>query len=131
MTDILQLTKEQEGKFVHLPIKQAIYVPSTHNIKEKLSNDELVKRVDEVSTYLASLFGGYSVYDLTGGYVTRKMDENSIIKEHFVRVVSFATEQAFKDSQQKLFDQIALWAKQWSQETVGYEFEEDLYYIPQ
>lgn len=129
--DVLHLTSEQKGKFVHLPIKQAIYVPSTYDVSAQLSHGDLAKRVDEVSSFLASLFGGYSVYDLTGGYVTHKKGEGEIIKEHFVRVVAFATREAFKENHNKLFEQIALWAKEWGQESVGYEYEEDLYYIPQ
>lgn len=127
----LHLTKEQKAKYTHLPIKQAVYVPSTINISQHLTKDELIKRVDEVSSFFAKLFGGYSVYDLTGGYVTRKHGENEVIKEHFVRVVSFATDDTFKENQEKLFAQISQWAKEWGQESIGYEFEEDLYYIPQ
>ncbi|MEK7552378.1 MAG: hypothetical protein AAB534_03100 [Patescibacteria group bacterium] len=127
---VLNLTKEQESKFIHLPIQQAVYVPSTSNISEQLSREKLIQRVDEVCSFLASLFGGYNVYDLTGGYVIRKKGEDKIIKEHFVRVVSFATDEAFKKNQNKLFERIAVWAKEWGQESIGYEFEEDLYYIP-
>jgi len=129
--DTLKLTKEQENKFVRLPIKQAIYVPSTHSVSEQISCDELTKRVDEVSNFLANLFGGYAVYDLIGGYVIHKKDENMLIKEHFVRVVSFAARDAFHENQPKLFKQIAAWAKEWGQTSIGYEYEEDLLYIPQ
>lgn len=105
---ILNLSKEQQGRFIHLPVKQAIYVPSTSGVFEKLSHESLVKRVDEVSSFLAELFGGYSVYDLTGGYVTKKKGGDAIVKEHFVRVVSFATEKAFEQNQSKLFGQLGL-----------------------
>ena len=129
--NIIKLSKEQKEKIVHLPIKQAVYVSSTKNISEDISHNELINRADETSKFLAKLFGGYSSYDISGGFVLHKKHGDTVKKEKVVRIVSFSTEKDFIQNQDKLFKQIALWAKEWGQEYVGYEHEEDLYYIPQ
>lgn len=128
--NVIKLSKEQKEKFIRLPIKQAIYVSSTRNISENIPHDELVNRVNEVSKFLAKLFGGYSLYDISGGFVLHKKHGDTIKKEKVVRIVSFSTEKDFIQNQNKLFEQIEVWAKEWGQEYIGYEHEEDLYYIP-
>lgn len=128
--NVIKLSKEQKEKFIHLPIKQAVYVVSTKNISENISHDELIRRADEVSRFLAGLFGGYSSYDISGGFVLHKKHGDTVKKEKIVRIVSFSTEKDFIHNQNKLFEQIAVWAKEWGQEYIGYENEEDLYYIP-
>lgn len=128
--NIIKLSKEQKEKFIHLPIKQAIYVSSTRNISEDIPHDELINRANEVSKFLAELFGGYSLYDISGGFVLHKKHEDTVKKEKVVRIVSFSTEKDFIQNQNKLFEQIEVWAKEWGQEYIGYEHEEDLYYIP-
>lgn len=128
--DIIKLSKEQKEKFIHLPIKQAIYVSSTRNISEDIPHDELINRANEVSEFLAKLFGGYSLYDISGGFVLHKKHGDMVKKEKVVRIVSFSTDKDFEQNKNKLFEQIGVWAKEWGQEYVGYEYEEDLYYIP-
>lgn len=128
--NIIKLSKEQKEKFIHLPIKQAIYVSSTRNISEDIPHDELINRANEVSKFLAKLFGGYSLYDISGGFVLHKKHEDMVKKEKVVRIVSFSTDKDFEQNKNKLFEQIKVWAKEWGQEYIGYEYEEDLYYIP-
>jgi hypothetical protein len=128
--DVLHLTEEQRAKFIHLPIKQAIYVPSTQDISDQVSDEVLLNRVGQVSDFLSKLFGGYSAYDLKGGFIAHASSKEHFIKERFVRVVSFARREAFMENQQKLLQQISRWASEWGQESMGYEYEEDLYYIP-
>lgn len=128
--NIIKLSKEQKEKFIHLPIKQAIYVSSTRNISEDISHNELINRANEVSKFLTELFGGYSLYDISGGFVLHKKHGDTVKKEKVVRIVSFSTDKDFEQNKDKLFDQIEAWAREWGQEYIGYEYEEDLYYIP-
>jgi len=93
--NIIKLSKEQKEKIVHLPIKQAVYVSSTKNISEDISHNELINRADETSKFLAKLFGGYSSYDISGGFVLHKKHGDTVKKEKVVRIVSFSTEKDF------------------------------------
>lgn len=113
---------------LHLPMEISVYVPSTKDANIPVSKEELNARVKEVKQYLATLFGGYSSSEILGGYVSTT---GELIQEDVVKVISFATKQAYEDNEATLIDKIADWSKEWSQEAIGLEIEGDLYYINQ
>lgn len=113
---------------LHLPMEISVYVPSTKDANVPVSKEELSARVKEVKQYLATLFGGYSSSEILGGYVSTT---GELIQEDVVKVISFATKQAYEDNEATLIDKIADWSKEWSQEAIGLEIEGDLYYINQ
>ena len=117
-----------EDEMFHLPLEMVVYVPSTQDVDKVISVDEMDKRVNEVKEYLASKFGGYSSADKLGGFV----DSNGkLVNEDVVQVVSFATTEAFESNKEELVSQLSKWGKEWGQEAIGFEFEGDLYYVPQ
>ncbi|MBK7362974.1 MAG: hypothetical protein IPJ01_11820 [Micavibrio sp.] len=126
----LQDTIASKKKLIgmYLPIQIAVYVPSTKDANVPVSKEELKIRVDEVRKYLANMFGGFSSEGLTGGYVSTFKE---LIKEDIIRVVAFSTKEAYEKNKKELITQISKWAKEWSQEAIGVEFENDLYYINQ
>lgn len=126
----LQDTISSKKKLIgmYLPIQIAVYVPSTKDANVPVSEDELNKRVDSVRKYLADMFGGFSSDAITGGYISTFKE---LIKEDIVKVIAFSTKEAYEENKQKLIVQISKWAKEWSQEAIGLEFENDLYYINQ
>lgn len=111
---------------LHLPVEMAVYVPSTKDANVPISKDELQKRVDEVMEYLGKLFGGYSSSDIVGGYVS---ESGELIQEDITKVISFSTQDAYDKNKEKLAKKMTEWAKEWSQEAIGFELEGDLYYI--
>ena len=113
---------------LHLPMEISVYVPSTKDANVPVSKAELSARVKEVKQYLATLFGGYSSSEILGGYVSTT---GELIQEDVVKVISFATKQAYEENEATLIDKIADWSKEWSQEAIGLEIEGDLYYINQ
>ena len=113
---------------LHLPMEISVYVPSTKDANVPVSKTELNARVKEVKQYLATLFGGYSSSEIIGGYVSTT---GELIQEDVVKVISFATKQAYEENEATLIDKIADWSKEWSQEAIGLEIEGDLYYINQ
>jgi hypothetical protein len=113
---------------LHLPMEISVYVPSTKDANVPVSKAELNARVKEVKQYLATLFGGYSSSEILGGYVSTT---GELIQEDVVKVISFATKQAYEENEATLIDKIADWSKEWSQEAIGLEIEGDLYYINQ
>lgn len=126
----LQDTISSKKKLIgmYLPIQIAVYVPSTKDANIPVSEDELNKRVDVVRKYLADMFGGFSSDAITGGYISTFKE---LIKEDIVKVIAFSTKEAYEQNKQKLIVQVSKWAKEWSQEAIGLEFENDLYYINQ
>jgi hypothetical protein len=116
------------NKMFHLPLELAVYVPSTQDVDKVISESELKERVSEVSEYLARLFGGFTKSDKIGGFMSSKSE---LVTEDVVPVVSFATQSDFNANKNKLVNKLSEWAKRWGQEAIGFEFEGDLYYVPQ
>lgn len=103
-----------------------IYVPSTSNVGDKISDVELNERVSEVEELVANEFGGFTKTETDGGY---KSSSGDIIEEDIVKVSVFSTNEAWADNEKRLVRAIKLWAKEWGQEAIGFEYENDLYYI--
>lgn len=115
-------------KMFHLPYELAVYVPSTKDVDKNISATELRARVKEVEKYLAETFGGFTSAEKVGGYLSSK---SSIVTEKVIPVTAFATRDSFRSNKSKLINKMSVWAKIWGQEAIGFEFEGDLYYVPQ
>lgn len=109
-----------------LPLEIAVYVPSTKNVNEVISVDEMNERENQVKTFLAERFGGYTMSDKLGGYVD---NSGNIVNEEITQVVSFATIEAWEKYKNELVAKISEWADKWGQEAIGLEFEGDMFYI--
>ena len=118
--------KKRLGENFELPIELAVYVPSTEKANQIVSKRDYASRIDEVRSYLANLFGGYSSEGIDGGYVS---DEKGLIQEDVTKVTAFATKENFEQKLESLVTQIKKWCGQWGQESIGFEFEGDLFYI--
>ena len=120
--------KSRLAKNFNLPLEVAVYVPSTKDADEAISEEEFESRVESVQKYLSDLFGGFSSNDVDGGYMSQ---EKGLITEEVYKVISFAQRDGFSSKMEKLVVQIKKWAKDWEQESIGLEFEGDLFYIDQ
>jgi len=116
-----------QGVF-ELPFEMAIYVPSTQDVDNVISVDEMTKRVEEVRKYLAETFGGYTSGDVLGGFVA---SNDELVNEQVTKVTAFSTVEAFEKNKVKLLIQIGKWGQEWGQEAIGFEYEGDLFYVPQ
>lgn len=103
-----------------------IYVPSTSNVGDKISQKELDRRVNEVEKFVANEFGGYTETETDGGY---KSQSGEIVEEDIIKVSVFANNKDWKENENKVVSKVKKWAKDWGQEAIGFEYEGDLYYI--
>lgn len=125
------LTKEEKRRYVdlELPVEQAVIVPSTQNVDKKISTEQMQRRVQKVKKYLAKKFGGFTSDKEVGGYYSS--DKDKVIQEDVNIVTSYATKKSFSKNREALLKQLGKWGKKWGQESIGYELEDDLYYIRQ
>lgn len=112
-------------KEFHLPIETAIYVPSTNKNQQQISKKAFSNRIDGVRKYLSGKYGGYTSIEGLGGYKLGK----KIIKEPVVKVTAFSTSMDYKKNKGKIIKKIGEWRKKWGQDSIGYEYEGDLYYF--
>lgn len=117
----------KEGVF-ELPYEITVYVPSTQDVDKVISLDEMETRGREVSRYLAELFGGYTGTETVGGFVASNGD---LVNEEIMKVTSFSEKDAFTKHKKKLLKKIGDWGTEWGQEAIGFEYEGDLFYVPQ
>ena len=120
------INKIKAVKPTELPLEVSVYVPSTREASQIISKREYNQRIEEVQRYLADLFGGFSSVSVEGGYVS---SEKGLIHEDATRVVAFASREGFEKKLDTLLKQIVDWCAKWSQESMGFEFEGDLFYI--
>jgi len=116
------------NKMFHLPIEMAVYVPSTQDVNNVISVDEMEKRVREVKEYLANKFGGYTSAEKIGGFVDSQAE---LVNEEVVQITAFSTKEAYEENKEALVQKLSDWAKEWGQEAIGFEYEGDLMYVPQ
>jgi hypothetical protein len=120
--------KKRLSKSFDLPLQMAVYVPSTKDKNVVISKKELAYRVKVVEKYLATLFGGFNSSKVDGGF---QSVDKGVINEDAVRVVAFANPEGFEPKFEKLVNKVKEWCRLWSQESIGLEFENDLFYIEQ
>jgi hypothetical protein len=123
----LNLTKNERKKIFHLPVEQAVFVPSTIYGDKTITKLQQRKRIKEVKKYLSEKFGGFTSVSAKGGYYSG--DKNKIIQEDVAVVTSFSTNKAHKKGLPNLKKQLKKWKKKWHQESMGYSHEGDLYYF--
>jgi hypothetical protein len=103
-----------------------IYIPSTTNVGTMVSEQEMASRINEVKSYFADMFGGFTETDADGGY---KSNSGEIIQEDIVKVSVFSKTKDWKEKESEVVSKIKEWAKEWGQEAIGFEYEGDLYYV--
>jgi hypothetical protein len=118
--------KSKLSKSFALPFELAVYVPSTKGADETISDAEFRERVKEVQIYLSNLFGGFSKSDIDGGYMS---SEKGLITENVAKVTAFGQQEGFEEKLPNLIDKISDWCEMWTQESMGFEFEGDLFYV--
>jgi hypothetical protein len=118
--------KQRLSKSFDLPLQMAVYVPSTKDKNVTISKRELDTRVKDVEGFLAGLFGGFNSVKVDGGF---QSSDKGVINEDAVRVVAFSNPEGFEAKFEKLVNKVKAWCREWSQESMGLEFENDLFYI--
>ena len=125
--DAVDKAKEKLNASFVLPIEIAVYVPSTKGADEIIDQNEFRNRILETEKYVSDLFGGYSKVDIDGGYVS---ETKELIKEDVGKVVAFSQDKDFLSNKlPRLIKRITMWCDEWTQESIGFELEGDLFYI--
>jgi len=129
MANTLILPKKLKGKVTKLEVEISIMIPSTKGIhtQQTVSQNELNERIDEVRAYLSSRFGGYTSVAASGGYTLKT---GIVVSEPVTRVTAFANAKAAQHFKAGLLRKVGGWAKKWGQETIGLEWEGDLFLVP-
>jgi hypothetical protein len=110
----------------HLPIRTAILVPSTTQHNRPIGKHAFDHRINETRRYLSRKYGGYTSVNAVGGYTSTR---GKLVREPVVEVVAYSTRSAYKKNKHATYHWLVAHKKRWGQESMGYEYETDLYYV--
>lgn len=119
--------KKMPSNVRKLPVASSVYIPNTDLNGKKISSKQFKERIKEVEGKLLKLFGGHTTDELEHGEFLTK--NKKIISEKVSRVSCFSDIKTYRKYQDELERWLLKKKKEWNQETIGYEFEGDLYYI--
>lgn len=105
-----------------LPIELAVYVPSTKDANVPVTDAQMAHRIAETQSFLSALFGGHTTVAGRGGYVSQ---DKGLISEPVIKITAFATVEGWTENKPVLDQWLSDKAKEWGQETIGFEVEGD------
>jgi hypothetical protein len=82
--------------------------------------------VKETRKFLSDTNGGYTSVKAVGGFTDAK---GKVVKEPVIVVESYATNKGYKKNRRKVRRFLERKGSAWKQEAMGYEHENDLYYV--
>lgn len=125
MINLLQLISKKETKkeglekYFSITQKVIIYIPSTKNVNEKMTEEEHLKYVHYCMIKFTDLFGGSTAQKAFGSYYS---EEKGYIFENVTKVYSLTNE--LTKEKEKEIEELAQWLKnELGQESVLVEIE--------
>lgn len=116
------MKKQLKFKF-DLDCKVAIYVPSTVNVNETVSNE---KQVMEIIKRLSVLFGGATASDAVGGWVA---NDGQTVIEKIKIVYSYCTSEQLKNNIDTILEICENLKNEMSQEAITLEINGQVKFI--
>ena len=110
-----------------LVIAIAIYIPNTEKNDKVVAEEEYKIRINQTQELLLGMFGGYTVLGKGKGEFTSK--KGNRLNDKITRIVSYSSIDKFNDEKETLYDWLVKKKAEWSQESIAFEFEGDLYFI--
>jgi len=121
--DVKTSFPESGGSTVHL----AVYVPSTKNISDDIGKMAHKKRVLEVVKFLQKTYHGSTRYKAMGNFYSKKLGRD--VDEEVTRVETYTTPKDYQNNIKELKKFLNRKKIDWSQEEIGFEFEEELHFV--
>ncbi|MBI5300967.1 MAG: hypothetical protein HY868_02430 [Chloroflexi bacterium] len=117
--------KTKPRDVVHLPIECVVYVPSTL-FDKRIPKRVFQKRIRKTADELVRLFGGCRETMVRGHYMDRR---GEIIEEDIAVLTGYGKGDHYLDKREQFLAWLLAKKKEWQQESIGFEFEGDLWYI--
>lgn len=109
-----------------LPNELTIFVPLFDENDKPATDNEIESRVDDVRSFMKNHFGEIVIQDLASSYIDR---EGNLVMQKNIQISSYPSDEEFKAHKNILINQISLWARDWGQEYMVLEYEDEMFYI--
>ena len=106
-----------------LPVRIAIYIPSTYDVDKPINNSYIVERTAKL---FSMLYGGCTAQESCGYYVA---NNNDLIQEKVTIVFSYTDNDTFAKHEEKVLQYAKTVKKEMKQESVSIELNNSLYFI--
>lgn len=116
--------KQPKGT-IHLPIECVVYVPSTL-FDKKIPVRHFQQRIKKTAEELVSLFGGCRETMVKGRYMDRR---GVIIEEQVAVLTAYGRGDRYLEKREQFLEWLMDKKVEWQQESIGFEFEDDLWYM--
>lgn len=108
--------KKPSGNDVHF----SVFIPSTKNVDEPVSDSEFERRVEQIQNYLSEKFPGTTAYKTEGTYLDSK---KGLVTEKGVKVEVYTDQKTWNRFDQNIQRALLALRKKWGQSAMGYTFE--------
>jgi len=109
-----------------LPNELTLLIPLFDENGKPASDNEIQNRIDDVESFLQKHFGDLVIQDLASSYIDR---EGKIVMQKNIQITSYPSDVEFQEHKNILINKISLWARDWGQEFMVLEFEDEMFYI--
>jgi hypothetical protein len=109
-----------------LPNELTLLIPLFDENGQPASDNEIQNRIDDVESFLQKHFGDLVIQDLASSYIDR---EGKIVMQKNIQITSYPSDVEFQEHKNILINKISLWARDWGQEFMVLEFEDEMFYI--
>lgn len=103
----------------------AVSVPSTADVDQAIGKQSLADRTETIARVLSDMFGGASVSDVSGSWVS---DSGAYIQEPIKRVLSYNPGMT-QEQETTIIDLVKSKAQEWGQEAIMVEVDNRAYFI--
>ena len=115
-----------ENDIQDLPNELTILIPIYDLQGNPVSDNEIDNRINDVSHFLIKNFGGFIVQDMGSSYIDH---EGNLIMRKTVQITTYPSDEQFNNHKTHLINQLSLWATEWKQEHLIFEYEDEKFYI--
>ena len=115
--------QKQLKNCIRLRSQIKIYVPSTYEVDKDIDNQ---KHVDETIEFLAKIFGGATVTEAYGAWISAN---GQLVKEFVSLVFAFAGQEQLEQSIDAIYDYCIKLKLELKQESIALEINGELYLI--
>jgi hypothetical protein len=109
-----------------LPNELTLFIPLFDENGKPATDSEIQNRIDDVKSFVQNHFGEFVIQDLASSYIDR---EGKLIMQKNIQISSYPSDEQFLAHKNILINQISLWARDWGQEFMVMEFEDEMFYI--
>ena len=111
-----------EGNEIH----SIIYVPSTKNTTEPISQKEFKKRINDTIRFYRKYLGGSTKIIGVGNW---RSGSKESVTEKIAKIENFSSSVDYDKADLKIKKWLYNKKREWGQNAISYEFEESLYFV--